>query len=62
MKNYLSKCDVLFVHNINNTLTDSTATKHTEEVHPGMRGRDRENQTDAGAPQHQLLQAPPNIR
>ena len=41
---------------------DPTAAEHPEEVDPGVWGRDREDETDAGTPQHQLLQTPPNIR
>ena len=41
---------------------DSATAEHAEEVDAGLRPGDREDEADAGAPQHQLLQASPNIR
>ena len=42
--------------------TDPTATEHAEEVDARVRGRDREDEADAGAPLNQLLQTPPDLR
>ena len=42
--------------------TDPTATEHAEEVDARVRGRDREDEADAGAPLNQLLQTPSDLR
>ena len=42
--------------------TDPTATEHAEEVDARVRGGDREDETDAGAPLYQLLQTPSDLR
>ena len=41
---------------------DPTATEHAEEVNSRVRGRDREDSADAGAPLHKLLQTPSDLR
>ncbi len=55
-------CTMYSVQPVDIHFADPAAVEHPQEVHPRVRGGDRENKTDARAPQHQFLQTPPNIR